>query len=377
MRYPFRDYHLLQLLKRFDQQHLPLDWFTQQYFQEHSALGSKDRQAISEGLYAMIRWKALLDHLIGPNPTWEQRWKLWPHVKPDEFISLPHIPLAIRVSCPDVLLQRLIAKYGEGRAIELAHAMNTPAPITVRVNTLKISRPDLLQLWKEYNVEPCVHSPLGIQFSKRVPMTTLPGWKEGYFDIQDEGSQLVSQLVAAQPGDQVLDYCAGAGGKSLAIALAMQGRGQLYLHDVRRMALEKAKGRFVRAGIQHVQYLTPGHVQLSKLKGKMDWVLVDVPCTGSGTYRRNPDQKWKFSTTMLAELVQKQRHIVQEAIPYLKPGGTLVYATCSLLEEENEQQIQFFVENLPIRSLSTPFSSLPMIGEMDGFFGAVLTPSRY
>ncbi len=368
MKVSFPEYHLFQLLKRFENQHLPLDLFLSQYFRAHKQLGSKDRRTIAEAVYGMSRWQALLDHLSEGRPTWEKRYSLYRGFQPDQFIYANTIPLHIRVSFPKELFDLLMADYGEEKAVHLCQICNTEAPIVVRINPLKTTREELLERWQEYNVTPCKHSSLGIQFKQRAPLVAFPEFKEGLFEIQDEASQCAAQLVEVEPHNQVLDYCAGAGGKTLAFAHRMQNQGQIYLHDVRSYILEQAKKRLKRAGIQNVQFFHPEHPHLKTLKKKMDWVLVDAPCTGTGTLRRNPDQKWKFSLALLNELVGKQRMIFEQALSYVKPGGHIVYATCSILHAENEKQVAHFLETYDIKMEGSPFVSLPSYGEMDGFF---------
>ena len=188
--------------------------------------------------------------------------------------------------------------------------------------------------------------------------------------MQDEASQQVAALVQAKPGDHVLDYCSGSGGKALAFAPAMDGKGQIYLHDIRAHILQEAKRRLKRAGVQNAQVLTTD--KLKPLKKKCDWVLVDAPCTGTGTLRRNPDMKWRFTGEMLQRLIGEQRTIFEKALSYLKPEGRIVYATCSILKEENSEQIAHFLKTYGLKLEDSPLQTLPEEGGMDGFFGAVL-----
>lgn len=370
----FPEHHLFQLLRQYDHCQLPLDLFVSRYFREHKALGSKDRQFIAQSVYMMVRWRSLLDYLARGYSSWEKRYAQLQTLEPQQHIKDETIPLAIRLSLPEPLLDALIADYGKERAIQLGVELNGEAPITVRVNPLKSSRCALLQQWKEHiDAEPCRLSCYGIQLKKRIPLTSLAEFKEGLFEIQDEASQLAALLVQAKPGDQVLDYCAGAGGKTLAFAPLMHNKGQIYLHDVRPFALAQAKKRLKRASIQNAQFLPPNHKKLAQLKGKMDWILLDVPCSGTGTYRRNPDQKWNFSQTLLKRLTEEQKEIFEKALPYLKPGGKIVYATCSILEAENQNQIEYFTHHYPVKLDAPPFLSLPSPGSMDGFFAATLT----
>ena len=378
MKVSFPEHHLFQFLKRFENQHLPLDLFLSHYFKANTALGSKDRQLIAQAAYGMSRWKSLLDFLIGKHPSWEQRYALFRGFQPANYLMLNAIPLHVRVSFPEELFFLIKEGYGEDKAIELCQICNSEAPVTLRVNPLKTTREQLLARWQNhFETIPCVYSSYGIQCKKRIPLTALPEFKEGFFEIQDEASQLVASLVKAEPGQQVIDYCSGAGGKTLAFAAFMENKGQIYLHDVRPQILEQAKKRLKRAGIQNAQFLIEGHPALQKLRKKMDWVLADVPCSGSGTLRRNPDQKWKFSLALLNRLVGQQRMIFEKALSFLKQGGRIVYATCSLLPAENEKQIEHFLKTYDLALEGTPFFSLPTYGGMDGFFAAVLIKKSY
>lgn len=371
MKLAFPEYHLFQLLRRFESQHLPLDLFLSNYFRAHSALGSKDRQFIAQAVYGMSRWKGLLDHLIGTLPSWEQRYALFRSFQPANYLLANSIPLNVRVSFPQDLFLLLKQQYGEEKALLLCQACNTEAPVTIRVNPLKIKREELLKRWENrYDIAPCERSPYGIVFKKREPLTSFVEFKEGFFEIQDEASQLVSLLVTPKSGELVLDYCAGAGGKTLGFAHFLNNTGQIYLHDIRPHILEQARRRLKRAGFQNCQFLSPEHPSLEKIKKKLDWVLVDAPCSGTGTLRRNPDQKWKFSHALLNRIVGEQRMIVEKALSFLKPGGTLIYATCSILQAENESQVEHFLKTYPLKLASPPFATLPTYNSMDGFFAA-------
>lgn len=373
MKLRFTEYHLLQILKGFDQQHLPLDLFLSHYFRCHKALGAKDRRFVSDTAFGMMRWRALLDHLSEQSSAWESRYAIYRQFQPDNFFYVNTIPPHIRVSFPLSLFTLLCDQYGTEKAIILCQISNTEAPITIRINPLKTTREALLAKWKqEYEAKPCKYSPLGIQLKKRLPFDQMAEFKEGLFEVQDEGSQLIASKVEAKPGDLVFDYCSGSGGKSLAFAHRMQGEGMLYLHDVRPFVLEQARRRFLRAEISNWQELSPKHPLKNKLKGKLDWVLLDVPCTGTGTLRRTPDRKWKFSLEFLDECVGKQREIFTEALSYLKPGGKIVYATCSCLRQENEDQVAYFLKNYSLKMVGDPFVSLPSVDGMDGFYAVTL-----
>lgn len=369
---PYREYHLLSLLEAYELQKLPLDLFISQYFRLHSALGSKDRAFIAETIYSLVRWQGLIDYL-SPTSSWKDRYHTFFNVNIDELQLQEEIPLATRVSFPPVLFDLFANNYGLEQARELCLICNTPAPTTVRANSLKTTRENLLNRWQQlYPVSPTLHSPDGITFQTKMNFFQLPEFKEGLFEVQDEGSQLLAHLVQAQPGQQVLDYCAGSGGKALAFAPAMQGKGQIYVHDIRAFALQEARKRLRRAGIQNYQILPPDGDYLTKLKKKMDWILVDAPCSGTGTLRRNPDMKWKFDLEMLERLIGQQRMIFEKALSFLHPEGSIVYATCSILKEENELQLEHFLSTYSLKIEGKVFQTLPTLGGMDGFFGVVL-----
>jgi 16S rRNA C967 or C1407 C5-methylase (RsmB/RsmF family) len=369
---PYRDYHLLQLLEAYNRQTLPLDLFISHYFRNHSALGSKDRAFIADTVYALIRWQGLLDYLA-PSSSWQDRYQTYLAMNFDQLQSREDIPSAIRVSFPQSLFDLFVNSYGIEKARELCLVCNTPAPTTIRANTLKISRDELLKRWQDlYDVSPTSVSANGIIFHKKINFFQLTEFQEGLFEVQDEGSQLLAHLVQAQPHHQVLDYCAGSGGKTLAFAPAMQGKGQIYVHDIRSFALQEARKRLRRAGVQNYQILLPNSAHLNKIKKKMNWVLVDAPCSGTGTLRRNPDMKWKFETNMLTRLIGQQRTIFERALSFLHPEGRIIYATCSILKEENQLQVEHFLSTYSLKIEGNAFQSLPTLGGMDGFFGVVL-----
>lgn len=370
---PFRQYHLHQLFSILSEASGPLDLTISQYFRDNRALGSKDRKSLAETLYTMTRNLGLLDFFIKGEKTWPKRFEVFQNIDLDKVTHDTTLPLHTRLSFPKIILDKWIEAYGEKKAEELARLSNERAPITLRVNTCKISREEFLEKLKpELEMRPTSVSACGVEVLKRVSLFQLKAFKEGLFEMQDEASQLLADLVAAKPGEKVLDFCSGSGGKALAIAPQMQGRGVLYLHDIRKGILYQAKKRLKRAGIQHAQILSSGCTKkLRGLEGNMDWVLLDAPCSGSGTYRRNPDLKWKFTEEMLNKLKQDQRDIFAQALKYLKPNGRLVFATCSLFKEENEEQVNYFLKSHPVTLDKELFSSLDHFETMDGFFGAV------
>lgn len=367
---PFREHHLITLLNEYGNSHKPLDRCMADYFRNHKALGSKDRAYVAETAWDIIRWLGLIDaHLTSPY-TWEKR--LTVHQSLDR--EAKSFPEHTRLSFPKFLYDLLCESWGEAKAQEICRISNTQAPLTIRANLLKTTRAELLKSWmNKYDVAPCFQSPTGIKFAKREPVISIDEFKKGFFEIQDEGSQIVANLVDVKPGQHVLDFCCGAGGKTLAFAPAMQNQGQVYLHDIRPYVLDEAKLRLRRAGIQNAQFLLPSSPQLKKLKKKCDWALVDAPCTGTGTLRRNPDIKWRLDEETLPRLIGQQRTIFEQALSYLKPGGKIVYATCSVLKPENQEQVEHFIKTYGLTLCGEPLQIFPVEGEMDGFFGAVLS----
>lgn len=372
MMIPFRKFHLLQMLSGYFAQRLPLDLCINHYFRLNKALGSKDRLFIADTAYAFIRWDGLLTALSQPDASLEKKVDLLLSAPIDILRSQALQPLETNLSFPGWLLDKLIDQHGIELATEICLESNRQAPASIRTNLIKTSRESLFaNLSQTHPVRLSSYAPQGIVFEARTNFFNLEAFKQGRFEVQDEGSQLLANLVQAKPGEHVLDYCAGSGGKTLAIAPEMGGKGQIYLHDVRQDALFEARRRCLRAGIQNVQFLPAKSVGLKRLKRKMDWILIDAPCSGTGTLRRNPDMKWRLTPERVEELCLLQREIFAEALSYLSPNGKVVYATCSLLKEENEEQRDFFLSQFPIEQLGTDFKTLPTTNGPDGFFGVV------
>lgn len=373
MKKTFREFHLIKILESFESTNLPLDVFLSQYFRKYRAIGSKDRKEIANKIYALIRWQGLVDFYCSCPNEWKERLKILDTLSIKKSLKDETIPSHIKVSFPKYLFSLLEEHYGLEKAISICLASNTPAPTTIRTNVLKTTRQNLFQDWKKkFSVNLTKSSLFGIRFEEKINFGALEEFKNGFFEVQDEASQLVANLVDGKPGDQILDYCAGSGGKTLAFAHKLQGKGQIYLHDIRPKALLEAKRRLKRAGIENAQILNSDSPTKKKLLGKFDWVFVDVPCSGSGTLRRNPDLKWKFNQNTLDPLINEQRKIFEEALAYLAPNGKIIYASCSILPQENEHQIDFFQQNHGLELANKPFRSVPIEDGMDGFFAAVL-----
>ncbi len=263
----------------------------------------------------------------------------------------PDQPLAVRHNVPAWIEPELRAAFGEGTERELA-AMAEPASVDLRVNVLKGDRPAAQRALAEEGVttEETALAPLGLRARGRPSLVAGTAFKSGLIEIQDEGSQLVALLADARPGLRVLDYCAGAGGKTLAMAASMANKGSIFACDVSAARLERAVVRIRRAGIHNATQKpldAAARKWLKRSAGGFDRVLVDAPCSGTGTWRRNPDARWTLQPVDIDELVVKQAEILDAAAPLVKPGGKLVYATCSVLPRENQEQIDAFLARHP------------------------------
>jgi 16S rRNA (cytosine967-C5)-methyltransferase len=269
----------------------------------------------------------------------------------------PGMPEGIALNLPDWVLPGFRARFGD-RLAEEAAAMEHAAPLDLRANLLKTTREAAAAALaaEGYETEPTRFSPWGLRLPSRRPVTATKAFTEGLIEVQDEGSQLIALLCDARPGLRVLDLCAGAGGKTLALAAAMKNRGRITACDVNGPRLEGAVRRLRRAGVDNAErhLFTPGDRWAKRRAGQFDRVLVDAPCTGTGTWRRNPDARLRTGSTDLEELRIKQSEILDIAAELVRPAGRLVYATCSLLPEEDEDQVSAFLGRHP------DFTPLPL-----------------
>ncbi len=401
---------VLGLLLRFD---YPADAVVSRYFREHRELGHADRAFVAETVFAVLRRGRSLEArcagklsdrnrllvALAVTRGWSQR-ELAPVLKASEeewlaaAKAMPEseFPPAVRCDLPDWLYNALEAQFGADEVDKLAHALNLPAPLDLRVNTIKTNREALLARLAddEITAVPGPLSPLAVRLRDKPALAKHPLFLEGAFEVQDEGSQLLGYLLEPKRGEMVVDFCAGAGGKTLLLGALMKNTGRLYAFDVSDKRLANLKPRLARSGLSNVHPARIEHERDTKIKrlaGKVDRVLVDAPCSGLGTLRRNPDLKWRQSADSVAELTTKQAAILDAAAKLVRPGGRVVYATCSLLTAENDAVVEGFLARHPEFTL-TPASAvlakqgiavdgdflrlLPHRHNTDGFFAAIL-----
>jgi len=391
----------------------PADVTLSRYFRENPKLGGRERGVIAEAVYGLLRNKSVFTNFAesGVGPMMRRMALLGlidtvsiesiAGLSPEEVewltrtaqIDRNKLPLAMRANMPPWLLDKLIARDGEAAAMEMAEALNQPAPLDLRVNAIKANREDVMAALAAAPIlcEPTPYSPLGLRVIKKPALQNLPLFKDGAIEVQDEGSQLLAQIVGVKRGEMVVDFCAGAGGKTLALGAAMRNTGRLYAFDISEKRLAKLKPRLARSGLSNVHPVMIAHendAKVKRLAGKIDRVLVDAPCSGLGTLRRNPDMKWRQTVETVAEMNVKQISILTSAARLVKAGGRLVYGTCSFLNEENEDIVAQFLQANPDFTL-VPMNTvlaeqkidldtgeylkmLPHVHHTDGFFAAVL-----
>jgi 16S rRNA (cytosine967-C5)-methyltransferase len=399
----------------------PADAVANDFFRERRFIGSGDRRSVSERVWRVLRARRRLTwwvpkatpRLLVAASLLTEGWTLAgvaesfsgdrfapSGLERNEYNALrrvegqsidhPEMQDAVRFELPDWLYPLLATQYGDDLTAEMM-ALREPAPLDLRVNILKGTREKARTALADegWETRPTALSPWGLRIDARRPVTAGPAFQSGLVEIQDEGSQLVAALTDAQPGMRVVDWCAGAGGKTLALAAMMANRGQIVACDVSASRLEGAVRRLRRAGVTNVErhLVEPGDKWAKRRAGTFDRVLVDAPCTGTGTWRRNPDARHRLTERDLLELVRKQSSILDAAGRLVRIGGHLIYATCSLLEQENEGQVSAFLIRHPEFALvplaqawklpepapqGDMLSLTPARHGTDGFFAAVL-----
>ena len=355
-----------ELLQQALQLQAPADGVVSAFFRMHRKLGPRERHTLAETTYAVLRRRLLLQHLAqGGSGALQRRlailgWQgteaaLQASLQPHERLWLQRcrdidpatLPDKLRHNLPDWLAGALRQQLGEAEFWPLADALLQPAPLDLRVNMLKAKREAVQRELQEAGIEalPTPHSPWGLRVMGKPALQKQGVFVRGEVEVQDEGSQLLALLTDAKRGEMVVDFCAGAGGKTLALGAAMRNTGRLYAYDTSGHRLDAMKPRLARSGLSNVHPVQLAHERDERIKrmaGKIDRVLIDAPCSGLGTLRRNPDLKWRQSPRAVQELQSKQAAILDSAARLLKPGGRLVYATCSLLRAENEDVADAF-----------------------------------
>ena len=407
---------LVRLTLKFDH---PADAIVSRFFRDNRGLGPRERATLAETVYTVLRKKLLFDHLApsgsGPKERrlailgfygpgdflrsaltdQEKRWlDQCEAVKPDDLMERH------RHNLPEWLVQPLKDQLGDG-FWPLVENLNLGAGLDLRVNALKAKRADVQKELQQAGIKavPTPFSPLGLRIAGKPALNKNEAFLRGDFEVQDEGSQLLAMLVDAKRGEMVVDFCAGAGGKTLALGAAMRSTGRLYAFDTSAHRLDALKPRMARSGLSNVHPAAIAHERddrVKRLSGKLDRVLVDAPCTGLGTLRRNPDLKWRQTMAGVEEMAVKQAAILQSAARMVKSGGRLVYATCSVLPQENEAIADAFsaanpefvpllagevlsnlkVENAPSLCSGGDNGQLylrlwPHLHQTDGFFAAI------
>lgn len=355
---------LVRLTLKFDH---PADAIVSRFFRDHRGFGPRERATMAETVYTVLRKKNLFDHFApsGSGPK-ERRLAILGFYGPGDFLRSALTEQEVhwldqceaikpedlmerhRHNLPEWLVQPLKDQLG-AEFWPLVESFNQGAGLDLRVNTFKAKRAEVQKELASLGIKalPTPYSPWGLRIAGKPALNKMEAFKRGDFEVQDEGSQLLAMLLDAKRGEMVVDFCAGAGGKTLAIGAAMRSTGRLYAFDTSAGRLDAFKSRLARSGLSNVHPAAIAHERddrVKRLAGKIDRVLVDAPCTGMGTLRRNPDLKWRQTLQAVEEMATLQGAILQSAARLVKPGGRLVYATCSVLPQENEAIAQAFSE---------------------------------
>jgi 16S rRNA (cytosine967-C5)-methyltransferase len=336
----------------------PADQTLSRYFREHRNLGQRDRAFVAESTFAVLRRRRSLEAVAGtsaPRPLLIAALLRVLGMSGRALEGLADEDLlrrvraadtqswsdAVRADMPDWLWERLAAGHGAAEAMRIAQGLLNPAPLDLRVNLARVAREEVLKRLADDGIAaaPTPYSPAGVRLEGKPAINHHALFRDGLLEVQDEGSQLLAWLLAPRRGEMIADYCAGAGGKTLALAMLMRGAGRISAMDVSAKRLAALGPRAARAQVSNIHSVAlsgESDARAKRLAAKLQRVLVDAPCSGFGTLRRNPDLKWRHGAAAVAELVEKQKRILASAARLVKPGGRLVYATCSILPEENE-----------------------------------------
>ena len=413
MRLPGRLAAAIEILADIDARHRPVAEALKAWGLNNRFAGAGDRAAIGNLVYDALRRRASHAYAMGADTPRAlvlsvivRDWGTTPEELADLFASDTHAPDGLtadevhRLSAREPWLaaaDHVLADLPEWAVPSLqrslganwvneGRAMSGRPPLDLRANTLKAERTRVLKALERFGAAPTAIAAQGVRIASgsgdsRTPNVQVEeGYLKGWFEVQDQGSQIVAAFAGAKPGEQVLDLCAGAGGKTLAIAAAMANKGQIFAYDSDRHRLAPIYDRLKRAGVRNVQVRSPGEGALDDLAGKIDRVVIDAPCTGAGTWRRQPHAKWKLTAEQLAARVAEQSAILDSGAGFVAPGGTLTYITCSILDEENDAQAGAFLDRHPEFEARLPEGSVghrtphggmlltPLTTETDGFF---------
>ena len=423
-----------ELLEEIENAHRPADIVAGAFLRVRRYVGAKDRKAISDRLWGILRRKARLRwHLQQLDASLSARWMILADLTLEDRLSLEDVaelclggsralgtlnredretlirlgerslfhhdmPGWVKGEYPEWIEARFKAVFGDNMMAEVG-ALRDEAPVDLRVNLLKADKEKAIAALREagFDPKPTAYSPVGLRLTTRGAFGHVPAFREGLVEVQDEGSQLIALLCGVKPGQAAIDFCAGAGGKTLTLAAMMQNKGRLVACDINAIRSEKSVPRFRRAGVHNVTrhvLSEEGDKWLKRQAGNFDVALVDAPCSGTGTWRRNPDAKWRLTEQDLAELSALQSRLVEKAAKLVRPGGRLVFATCSLLPEEGEERVAAFLSGNPgfrVIALSDiwgetiggacpidgPFLKLsPYSTGTDGFFAAIMEKEK-
>jgi 16S rRNA (cytosine967-C5)-methyltransferase len=349
----------------------PADSILRHHFREHPLLGAKERAFIADTVFGILRHRLFLDRIASTTPRSlvlaylakyqgmnmrellplitepEKKWLL--EVK---AMTMESEPLYIQAEFPEWLVKKLSASMQDSEILTLGRSLQYPASLDLRVNTLRANREEVLASLRSEGVDasPTAYSPVGIRLRGKPAISSQKLFLSGEVEIQDEGSQLIGYLLSPKRSDMVVDFCAGAGGKTLMLGTLMRSRGRVYAFDISEKRLNNLKPRLKRSGLSNLhpqRIANENDIKVKRLTGKIDRVLVDAPCSGVGTLRRNPDLKWRQSPQSIEESKRKQAAILTSAANLLKPGGRLIYGTCSFLPEENQEIVERFVAGNP------------------------------
>lgn len=432
--------HTQELLGNIRSSTKPADSLIDSFFRSHKYLGSHDRRFIAETVYGTLRHlrrcEYILQQVLGEDARETTREDgllllVVTYLVALEGTSLTaadvaakvvaggtrqHVPdilaklageypisdtddsehLGIQYSYPTWMVRRFLDEFGRDDTIKLCESLNEPAPLTLRVNTLKTTVVECQEALGQQGVQTSTTatSPLGLQVKKRINVFSLKSFQDGMFEVQDEGSQILPILLDPKPTLKILDACAGAGGKTLGFAALMKNRGEIYATDTNAYRLRELKKRSRRAGAFNIRPMEIASLADlgDKFTGYFDLVFVDAPCSGLGTIRRNPGLKWTVTEETVGEVSTKQLEILRQCAPLVKLGGRLVYATCTVLRQENENVVERFMRDHPVFSLFNPrplleklnittsaagdfVRLLPPVHGTDGFFCAIMTKS--